>query len=162
MHLKFGLNSNHLGRHNTHAWIIKQYLLSLIQVTSRDQLVVIDRGILIPRAELNHGGIYHCQLEEHSFRWTAVTIRLSVWSPTQPMYKDMMTRIRHSDLVHYCKELGKQHHDHKKSREKEQVQERKRGDRQKHGGERGEKDRGKGRKNRSKMGSSASRSPRST
>ncbi|MCJ8734819.1 hypothetical protein PDJAM_G00239710 [Pangasius djambal] len=144
--------------------------LEQYEVTSRDQLVVIDRGILIPRAELNHGGIYHCQLEEHGFRWTAVTIRLSVWSPsrhtiadsTQPWYQDVMTLIRHRDLEHYCKELGKQRLDHKKTREKEQAQERKRGNGQKHGGERGEKERGKGRKNRSKMGSSASRSPRST
>lgn len=131
--------------------------------------MVIDRGILIPRAELNHGGIYHCQLEEHGFRWTAATIQLSVWGPsqhaitdpTQPLYQDVAL-IHHSDLEHYCKELGKQRHDRKKSREKEQAQERRRGDRQKHGGERGEKERGKGRKNRSKMGSSALRSPRST
>lgn len=132
-------------------------------------MVVIDRGILIPRAELNHGGIYHCQLEEHGFRWTAATIRLRVWSPsqhpiadsTQPFYQDVMTLIRHGDLEHYCKELGKKHHDRKKSKEKEQAQEKKRGDKQKHGGERGEKAQGKGRKNRSKMGSSALRSPRS-
>lgn len=102
----------------------------------------------------------------------AVTVQLSVWSPsqraiaesTQPWKQDVMALNRHSDLEHYCKELGKQRHDHKKSREKEQAQERKKGERQKHGGERGEKERerGKGRKNRSKMGSSALRSPRST
>ncbi|KAI5610320.1 sema domain, immunoglobulin domain (Ig), short basic domain, secreted, (semaphorin) 3H isoform 1 precursor, partial [Silurus asotus] len=141
------------------------------EVTSRDQLIVIDRGLLIRKAEHNHGGIYHCQLEEHGFRWTAVTIRLRVWSTSQRVgtispqpgvQQDLITLIHHSDLEHYCKELGKQQHDKKKTREKEQAQERKRGDRQKHGGERGEKERGKGRKNRSKMGSSASRSPRST
>ncbi|KAK2841252.1 hypothetical protein Q7C36_012831 [Tachysurus vachellii] len=162
------------SQHATVTWFKQTGENSLEQheVTSRDQLVVIDRGILIPRAQLNHGGIYHCQLEEHGFRWTAVTVRLSVWGPsqgaiadsTQPWKQDVMALNRHSDLEHYCKELGKQRHDHKKSREKEQAQERKKGERQNHGGERGEKERerGKGRKNRSKMGSSALRSPRST
>ncbi|KAM9475254.1 sema domain, immunoglobulin domain (Ig), short basic domain, secreted, (semaphorin) 3H [Clarias gariepinus] len=160
------------SHHATITWFkqIGENSLEQYEVTSRDHLVVIDRGILIPRAELNHGGIYHCQLEEHGFRWTAVTIRLSVWSPSQhsiadssqPWHQDGMTLIRHKDLEHYCKELGKQRHDHKRSREKEQAKEKKKADRQKHGGERGDKERGKGRKNRSKMGSSAPRAPRST
>ncbi|XP_072537667.1 sema domain, immunoglobulin domain (Ig), short basic domain, secreted, (semaphorin) 3H [Salminus brasiliensis] len=139
------------------------------QVTSGDQLVVIDRGILIPRAELNHGGIYHCQLEEHGFRWTAVTIRLSVWNPaqrfspdsSQPWYQDVMTLIHHGNLEHYCKELGKRHHGSKGPKEPEQKRDKKKGDKHKHGAKGGERERGKGRKNRSKMDNLASRSPRS-
>ncbi|KAG9336052.1 hypothetical protein JZ751_003318 [Albula glossodonta] len=53
----------------------------LHQVTSGEQLVVIDRGVLIRRAEPGHGGVYHCQLEEHGFSWTAVTVQLSVIGP---------------------------------------------------------------------------------
>ncbi|XP_069045708.1 sema domain, immunoglobulin domain (Ig), short basic domain, secreted, (semaphorin) 3H isoform X2 [Lepisosteus oculatus] len=55
----------------------------LHQVTSGEQLVLIDRGVLIRRAEPAHSGIYHCQLEEHGFRWTAVRVRLSVLSPAR-------------------------------------------------------------------------------
>ncbi|XP_036434989.1 sema domain, immunoglobulin domain (Ig), short basic domain, secreted, (semaphorin) 3H [Colossoma macropomum] len=145
--------------------------LELQQVKSGNQLVVIDRGILIPRAELNHGGIYHCQLEEHGFSWTAVTIRLSVWNPaqrftpdasSQPWYQDVMTLIHHGNLEEYCKDLAKRGHDSKGSKEVELKRDRKKGDRQKHGGKGGEKERGKGRKNRSKMDNLVSRSPRST
>ncbi|XP_066499649.1 sema domain, immunoglobulin domain (Ig), short basic domain, secreted, (semaphorin) 3H [Hoplias malabaricus] len=140
------------------------------QVISGDKLVVIDRGILIPSAEVNHEGIYHCQLEEHGFRWTAVTIRLSVWNPaqrftpdssSQPWYQDVMTLIHNGNLEQYCKELGKRRHDSKVSKELQQKRERKRGDKHKHGEKGAVKERGKGRKNRSKMDNSASRAPRS-
>ncbi|XP_023691064.1 sema domain, immunoglobulin domain (Ig), short basic domain, secreted, (semaphorin) 3H [Paramormyrops kingsleyae] len=53
----------------------------LSQVASGEQLVVIERGVLIRRAESAHSGTYHCQLEEHGFHWTAVTVKLSVLSP---------------------------------------------------------------------------------
>ncbi|KAI4874545.1 hypothetical protein NFI96_029022 [Prochilodus magdalenae] len=141
------------------------------QVRSGDQLVVIDRGILIPKAELNHGGIYHCQLEEHGFHWTAVTIRLSVWnpaqrftpdSPSQPWYQDVMTLVHQGNLEQYCKELAQGRHDSRGSKEAEQKRDKKKGDKHKHGGKGREKERGKGRKNRSKMDNLASRSPRST
>ncbi|XP_076860035.1 sema domain, immunoglobulin domain (Ig), short basic domain, secreted, (semaphorin) 3H isoform X1 [Brachyhypopomus gauderio] len=141
------------------------------QVRSGDRLVVIDRGILIPRAELNHGGIYHCQLEEHGFRWTAVTVRLSVWDPVQPStpdsaqpwYQDVMALIHNEDLEHYCKEANRRrHHDKEKSfGEPDQRRGRKKGDKHKLGGRGGDKERGKGRKNRSKMETAVPRLPRS-
>lgn len=140
---------------------------SVFQVTSGEQLVVIDRGILIPRTELNHGGVYHCQLEEHQFRWTAVTIRLIVWSPAlqpfrgpaQPWYQDVMALINNSKLERRCKELS-QRHNNKESGNHKHKQDRKRADRHRHRGG-GEKEKGRGRKNRSRMQSSAQRLPRS-
>ncbi|XP_062854524.1 sema domain, immunoglobulin domain (Ig), short basic domain, secreted, (semaphorin) 3H [Trichomycterus rosablanca] len=156
------------SHHATVTWFkqIGENSLELYQITSGDQLVVIDRGILIPVVELNHGGIYQCQLEEHGFRWTAVTIHLSVMSHSQrsnqPWYQDVMSLIQNGNLENYCKEMSKRLHGHKRAKEMEQKQENKRGHKHKHGGAHGEKERGKGRKNRSKMGSSASRSPRST
>uniref|UniRef100_A0A8C1YQC7 Sema domain, immunoglobulin domain (Ig), short basic domain, secreted, (semaphorin) 3H n=1 Tax=Cyprinus carpio TaxID=7962 RepID=A0A8C1YQC7_CYPCA len=127
-------------------------------------LVVIDRGILIPRAELNHGGVYHCQLEEHGFRWTAVTIRLIVWSPTfvsaQPWYQDVMALINHGKLERHCKELSQRHSNKGSGNHKHNKQDRKRADRHRHRGG-AEKEKGRGRKNRSQMQISAKRLPRS-
>ncbi|KAJ8265141.1 hypothetical protein COCON_G00142400 [Conger conger] len=54
----------------------------LHQVKSGEQLVVIDRGIVIRWAEPGHSGVYHCQLEEHGFSWTAVRVQLSVLGPS--------------------------------------------------------------------------------
>uniref|UniRef100_A0A8C9RVW0 Sema domain, immunoglobulin domain (Ig), short basic domain, secreted, (semaphorin) 3H n=1 Tax=Scleropages formosus TaxID=113540 RepID=A0A8C9RVW0_SCLFO len=54
----------------------------LYQVVPGEQLVTIDRGLLIRRAELSHSGVYHCQLEEHGFHWTAVIVKLGVVSPS--------------------------------------------------------------------------------
>ncbi|KAI7797588.1 putative sema domain [Triplophysa rosa] len=152
------------SHHATVTWYkdIGENSLEQQKVESGDHLIVIDRGILIPQAELHHGGVYHCQLEEHGFRWTAVTIRLIVWSPAlhptlgsaQPWYQDVMALINHSKLERHCKELS---HKHK--------QEKKRAERHRHrgrGGEREtEKEKGRGRKNRSRMHNSAQRLPRS-
>ncbi|XP_030640157.1 sema domain, immunoglobulin domain (Ig), short basic domain, secreted, (semaphorin) 3H [Chanos chanos] len=134
------------------------------QVTSGEHLVVIDTGILIPRAELNHGGVYHCQLEEHGFRWTAVTIHLNVWSPSaysipgsaQPWYQDVMALIHPTNLEQRCKELNRRRHG---NRSRERNRERKRGDRHKNGG-RGSREKGRGRKSRSKSQATALRTPR--
>lgn len=139
---------------------------SVFQVTSGKQLVVIDRGILIPRTELNHGGVYHCQLEEHQFRWTAVTIRLIVWSPVlqpflgtaQPWYQDVMALINHSKLERHCKQLSHRHNNQESGNHKHDKPDRKRADRHRGGGE---KEKGRGRKHRSRMQSSAQRLPRS-
>ncbi|KAG9270901.1 semaphorin-3F-like [Astyanax mexicanus] len=160
------------SRHAAVTWFKQtgENSLELHQVTSGDQLVVIDRGILIPRAELNHGGIYHCQLEEHSFRWTAVTIRLTVWNPAQrfapdsaqPWYQDVMSLIHPGNLELYCKELGKRRHGTNAFKQPDQnKRDKKRGDKHKPGGKGGERERGKGRKNRSRMDHLGSRSPRS-
>ena len=94
---------------------------------SGDLLVVVDRGILIRRAEPGHSGVYHCQLEEHGFHWTAVTVRLSVWSTAprtatswsltnpstgsppgsaQPWYQDVMAMIHPSSMEQHCLSLG--------------------------------------------------------
>lgn len=160
------------SHHATVSWFKQtgENSLEQYQITSGEQMVVIDRGILIPRAELNHGGIYHCQLEENGFRWTAITIRLSVWSPewhfsadsAKPWYRDVMTLIHRRDLDHYCVEVNKRNYDQKRSREIGEKQERKKGHRHKNEETRKEKERGKGRKNRSKMGNIAQRLPRST
>ncbi|KAJ8393464.1 hypothetical protein AAFF_G00059370, partial [Aldrovandia affinis] len=68
----------------------------LHQVVSGEQLVVIDRGVVIRRAEPGHSGVYHCRLEEHGFSWTAVTVQLSVMSP------------RAAGLQH-CPQQGRRH-----------------------------------------------------
>uniref|UniRef100_A0A673HK24 Semaphorin-3ab-like n=1 Tax=Sinocyclocheilus rhinocerous TaxID=307959 RepID=A0A673HK24_9TELE len=155
------------SHHATVTWFkdIGENSLEQHKVTSGEQLVVIDRGILIPRAELNHGGVYHCQLEEHGFRWTAVTIRLIVWSPTfvsaQPWYQDVMALINHGKLERHCKELSQHHNNEESGNHKHNKQDRKRADRHRHRGG-GEKEKGRGRKNRSRMQSSAQRLPRST
>ncbi|KAM7412310.1 hypothetical protein PAMA_021998 [Pampus argenteus] len=96
----------------------------LNQVVSGDQTVVIERGVLIRRAELSHGGVYHCQVEEHGYHWTAVIVRLAVWSPsanhvlaswsgssyqsveTQPWYDDVMALIHPRNLGEHCRALG--------------------------------------------------------
>ncbi|KAM7404411.1 hypothetical protein PAMP_011756 [Pampus punctatissimus] len=96
----------------------------LNQVVSGDQMVVIERGVLIRRAELSHGGVYHCQVEEHGYHWTAVTVRLAVWSPsanhvlaswsgssyqsveTQPWYEDVLALIHPRNLGEHCRALG--------------------------------------------------------
>lgn len=142
------------------------------QVESGEHLIVIDRGILIARAELHHGGVYHCQLEEHGFRWTAVTIRLIVWSPAlhptlgsaQPWYQDVMALINHSKLERHCKELSHRHNN-KESGNHKHKQEKKKAERHRHrgrGGEReAEKEKRRGRKNRSRMQNPAQRVPRS-
>ncbi|XP_051509937.1 sema domain, immunoglobulin domain (Ig), short basic domain, secreted, (semaphorin) 3H isoform X2 [Myxocyprinus asiaticus] len=162
------------SHHATVTWYkdIGENSLEQHKVVSGDQLVIIDRGILIPRAQLNHGGVYHCQLEEHRFRWTAVTIHLIVWSPalhpthgsTQPWYQDVMALINHGKLERHCKEHSQRQNNKESGNHKHNKQDRKRGDRSKHrgGGERGgEKEKGRGRKNRSRMQSSAQRVPRS-
>ncbi|KAI2661649.1 Semaphorin-3ab [Labeo rohita] len=158
------------SHHATVTWFkdIGENSLEQHKVTSGEQLVVIDRGILIPRAELNHGGVYHCQLEEHGFRWTAVTVRLIVWSsalhPTlvtaQPWYQDVMALINHSKLERHCKELSQRHNDKESGNHKRNKQNRKRADHHRHRGG-GEKEKGRGRKNRSRMQGSAQRLPRS-
>uniref|UniRef100_H2TS94 Sema domain, immunoglobulin domain (Ig), short basic domain, secreted, (semaphorin) 3H n=1 Tax=Takifugu rubripes TaxID=31033 RepID=H2TS94_TAKRU len=82
----------------------------LNQVVTGDQLVVIERGILIRQAELSHGGVYHCQVEEHGYHWTAVTVRLTVWSPmstgTQRWYEDVMALIHPGNIGQHCQALG--------------------------------------------------------
>ncbi|XP_056453068.1 sema domain, immunoglobulin domain (Ig), short basic domain, secreted, (semaphorin) 3H isoform X2 [Gadus chalcogrammus] len=128
----------------------------LHKVVSGDQLVLFERGVLIRRAELSHGGVYHCQLEEHGFLWTAVTFRLSVWSssanhvitswsePTNQhtaagpgagqgsWYQDVMPLIHPGDLGQHCRALGyrpPRNHRHHGDLKKSQ--------RQKHGAEEG-------------------------
>lgn len=93
----------------------------LNQVSSGDQVLVFDRGVLIRRAELSHGGVYHCQVEEHGYHWTAVTVRLAVWSPSAnrlralsspghqsagPWYDDVMALVHPGNMVQHCRALG--------------------------------------------------------
>ncbi|XP_056155495.1 sema domain, immunoglobulin domain (Ig), short basic domain, secreted, (semaphorin) 3H [Lampris incognitus] len=153
----------------------------LHQVVSGDQLVVIDRGILIRRAELSHGGVYNCQLEEHGFHWTAVTVRLSVWSPSanpvpaswlspssqspeaQPWYQDVMALIHPGNLGQHCRALGyRPPRNHRRHGNVESNKlESEMGERHKHGGGRGGGGgggRGAGRKSRSKPQQRAPRS----
>ncbi|XP_063064085.1 sema domain, immunoglobulin domain (Ig), short basic domain, secreted, (semaphorin) 3H [Engraulis encrasicolus] len=151
----------------------------LHQVTSGEKLVVIDRGILIPRAEPAHRGVYHCQLEEHGFHWTAVTIHLTVAGPafmpavpasgpSQSWFQDVMSLIHPAELRQRCRELGLQRrHGHReRERERERHRGRKRGDRHREGGRSGGGGggggEGRGRKSRSKAPTSAQRLPRST
>ncbi|GLD45786.1 semaphorin-3ab-like isoform X1 [Lates japonicus] len=130
----------------------------LNQVVTGDQLVVIERGVLIRRAELSHGGVYHCQVEEHGYHWTAVTVRLAVWSPsanrllaslsgssyqsagTQPWYQDVMALIHPGNLGQHCKALGyRPPRNHRRHGDimVEPNKEKERGERHKHGGGRG-------------------------
>ncbi|MEQ2190522.1 hypothetical protein XENOCAPTIV_028914, partial [Xenoophorus captivus] len=103
---------------------MKEVQRTVSPVLTGDQLVVIERGVLIRRAELSHGGVYHCQVEEHGYHWTAVSVRLAVWSPsanrvlaslagssyqstgTQPWYEDVMALIHPGNLGEHCKALG--------------------------------------------------------
>lgn len=103
--------------------LLNQYPFGL-QVVTGEQLVVIERGILIRQAELSHGGVYHCQVEEHGYHWTAVTVRLTVWSPladrllaswsgslyrssgTQRWYEDVMALIHPGNIGQHCQALG--------------------------------------------------------
>ncbi|KAM8829653.1 sema domain, immunoglobulin domain (Ig), short basic domain, secreted, (semaphorin) 3H isoform 1-T1 [Synchiropus picturatus] len=142
----------------------------LNQVQTSDQVVVIERGVLIRRAELTHGGVYHCQVEEHGYHWTAVTIRLAVWSPSanhllaswssspyqkpgyQPWYEDVMTLIHPRNLGQHCRALGyRPPRNHRRHSDIMMLpdKERERGERHKHGGARGGV-RAAGRKSRSK------------
>ncbi|XP_037312848.2 sema domain, immunoglobulin domain (Ig), short basic domain, secreted, (semaphorin) 3H isoform X2 [Pungitius pungitius] len=152
----------------------------LNQVVTGDQLVVIERGVLIRQAELSHGGVYHCQVEEHGYHWTAVTVRLSVWSPSvnrllaswsassyqspgqQPWYEDVMALIHPGNLGQHCRALGyrpprnqRRHSDIMAVPNKEKEK----GERHKHGGGRGGGGgRAAGRKSRSKPQQRAPRS----
>ncbi|KAE8293218.1 Semaphorin-3A Semaphorin III [Larimichthys crocea] len=127
----------------------------LNQVVPGDQLVVIERGVLIRKAELSHGGVYHCQVEEHGYHWTAVTIRLAIWSPSanrlltswsstsyhttgpQPWYEDVMPLIHRGNLGQHCRALGyrppRNHRRHGDTK-MEPNKEKERGERHKHGG----------------------------
>uniref|UniRef100_A0A3Q3JMR8 Sema domain, immunoglobulin domain (Ig), short basic domain, secreted, (semaphorin) 3H n=1 Tax=Monopterus albus TaxID=43700 RepID=A0A3Q3JMR8_MONAL len=154
----------------------------LNQVVTGDQLVVIERGVLIRQAELSHGGVYHCQVEEHGYHWTAVTVRLAVWSPsvsrvlaswsgssyqsagTQPWYEDVMALIHPGNLGQHCRALGyrppRNHNRHGDIRV-ELNKEKGRGERHKQGGGRGGgggRGRAAGRKSRSKPQQRAPRS----
>ncbi|XP_066553789.1 sema domain, immunoglobulin domain (Ig), short basic domain, secreted, (semaphorin) 3H isoform X2 [Amia ocellicauda] len=146
----------------------------LHQVTSGEQLVLIDRGVLIRRAEAAHSGVYHCQLEEHSFRWTAVRVKLTVLSPALPprppgpahsparfahphpqnlWYQDVMTLIDYpSKMDLYCEQVWRRQG--KKKNKKWKLGKLKPGGEPRGGGG--------GRKSRSKPEPQALRSPRST
>nr|XP_057939927.1 sema domain, immunoglobulin domain (Ig), short basic domain, secreted, (semaphorin) 3H isoform X1 [Doryrhamphus excisus]XP_057939928.1 sema domain, immunoglobulin domain (Ig), short basic domain, secreted, (semaphorin) 3H isoform X1 [Doryrhamphus excisus] len=88
----------------------------LNQVLTGEQVVVIERGVLIRRAELSHGGVYHCQVEEHGYHWTAVTIHLAVWSPYPSRlisswsgashHGDTMVLVHSRNLGQHCRALG--------------------------------------------------------
>uniref|UniRef100_A0A3Q2YPI3 Sema domain, immunoglobulin domain (Ig), short basic domain, secreted, (semaphorin) 3H n=1 Tax=Hippocampus comes TaxID=109280 RepID=A0A3Q2YPI3_HIPCM len=143
----------------------------LNQVRSGEQVVVIERGVLIRRAELSHSGVYHCQVEEHGYHWTAVTVHLAIWSPSaerlittwsasshQPWYGDAMTLVHPRNLGQHCLALG-----YRPPRNRRRhsdavvvaVKEKARGEKHNHGGGRGG---GAGRKSRSKPQQRAPRS----
>lgn len=148
-----------------------------------DQVVVFERGILIRQAELSHGGVYHCQVEEHGYHWTAVTVRLAVWSPsadrllaswssssyqsrgTQPWYEDVMALIHPGNLGQHCRVIGyRPPRNHRRHGDVvvETKKEKEKGERHKHGGGRagggGGGGRAVGRKSRSKPQQRAPRS----
>ncbi|XP_028266559.1 sema domain, immunoglobulin domain (Ig), short basic domain, secreted, (semaphorin) 3H isoform X2 [Parambassis ranga] len=147
----------------------------LSQVVTGDQLVVIEQGILIRRADLSHGGVYHCQVKEHGYHWTVVTIRLAVWrashhlvyqnAGTQPWYEDVMTLIHPGTLGQQCKALGyrpPRNHRRHGNFNMEPKQEKEKRERHKHGGGEGGGGGGRvraaGRKSRSKPQQRAPRS----
>ncbi|KAJ8370913.1 hypothetical protein SKAU_G00109410 [Synaphobranchus kaupii] len=128
----------------------------LHQVKSGEQLVVIDRGVLIRRAEPVHSGLYHCQLEEHGFSWTAVTVQLSVLSSGSGRPWSVANQQR-------CEQQGRHRH-RSKNRKRGDGEE---NDSQRHRGRGGAKGGrggggGGGRKSRSKPQPIVQRSPRST
>uniref|UniRef100_A0A3B3DA11 Sema domain, immunoglobulin domain (Ig), short basic domain, secreted, (semaphorin) 3H n=1 Tax=Oryzias melastigma TaxID=30732 RepID=A0A3B3DA11_ORYME len=150
----------------------------LNQVVTGDQLVVIERGVLIRRAELSHGGVYHCQVEEHGYHWTAVTVRLAVWSSsanrvhgslsgssyqgagTLPWYEDVMALIHPGNLGQHCKALGYRPPRNHRRHGDIVMMKKERGEKQKHGAGRGGGGGGRpvGRKSRSKPQQRAPRS----
>ncbi|XP_035236736.1 sema domain, immunoglobulin domain (Ig), short basic domain, secreted, (semaphorin) 3H [Anguilla anguilla] len=136
----------------------------LHQVKSEEQLVVIDRGVLIRRAEPGHSGTYHCQLEEHGFSWTAVTVQLRVLSSSSGSSWSM------ADQQH-CEQQGRRRYRNKNRKRMDGAENNSQGHRRPGGGIRGgggeeggaaKVERGGGgRKSRSKPQPLAQRSPRS-
>ncbi|XP_077370979.1 sema domain, immunoglobulin domain (Ig), short basic domain, secreted, (semaphorin) 3H isoform X2 [Festucalex cinctus] len=150
----------------------------LNQVMSGEQVVVIERGVLIRRAELSHSGVYHCQVEEHGYHWTSVTVHLAVWSPSaerlmtawsdssrhQPWYGDAMMLVHPRNLGQHCRALGyrpPRNHRRHGDTAVQAAKEKARAERHKHGGGKGGGaggGRAAGRKSRSKPQQRAPRS----
>ncbi|XP_058844279.1 semaphorin-3A-like [Acipenser ruthenus] len=164
------------SRHATVTWLRKgnQTNQELEKVTAGEQLVLIEQGILIRRAEPAHSGTYYCQLEEHGFRWTALRVQLSVMSPEregaawehppspmshgqQPWYRDIMTLINYpSKMDDYCEQVWRRE---TKKRKKEKTRP---GSIRGSSNEKLKPGTPGGRKNRSKVQPKSLRSPRST
>ncbi|XP_072328250.1 sema domain, immunoglobulin domain (Ig), short basic domain, secreted, (semaphorin) 3H [Scyliorhinus torazame] len=117
----------------------------LQEVTFGDQIIPIEQGLLIRHIDLRDAGVYHCQIEDHGFRWTLLKLRLHVVTAdqvvnlhegddhsagpvkdrslldpgrgTQPWYKNIMTLINYpSKMDFYCEQVWQK--DFKKKRNK--------------------------------------------
>ncbi|XP_041080783.1 semaphorin-3A-like isoform X2 [Polyodon spathula] len=164
------------SRHAMVTWLRKgnQTNQELEKVTAGEQLILIEQGILIRRAEPAHSGTYYCQLEEHGFRWTALRVQLTVMSPEreggawehppapmshgqQPWYRDIMTLINYpSKMDDYCEQVWRRE---TKKRKKDKTRP---GSIRGSSNEKLKSGSPGGRKNRSKLQPKSLRSPRST
>ncbi|XP_041047524.1 sema domain, immunoglobulin domain (Ig), short basic domain, secreted, (semaphorin) 3H isoform X1 [Carcharodon carcharias] len=117
----------------------------LQEVTFGDQIIPIEQGLLIRQVNHWDAGVYHCQIEDHGFRWTLLKLRLHVVTAdqvvnlhdgddhsagpvkdhslldpshgTQPWYKNIMTLINYPSKVDfYCEQVWQK--DFKKKRNK--------------------------------------------
>uniref|UniRef100_A0A4W3KL10 Sema domain, immunoglobulin domain (Ig), short basic domain, secreted, (semaphorin) 3H n=1 Tax=Callorhinchus milii TaxID=7868 RepID=A0A4W3KL10_CALMI len=116
-----------------------------LQVTLGDQIIPIEQGLLIRQIDRRDAGVYHCEIEDHGFRWTLVKVQLLVVSANQlgnlyegdiraggpikerslpnvtrgvhPWYKDIMALINYpSKMDFYCERVWQR--DLKKKRNK--------------------------------------------
>ncbi|XP_043564482.1 sema domain, immunoglobulin domain (Ig), short basic domain, secreted, (semaphorin) 3H isoform X1 [Chiloscyllium plagiosum] len=131
----------------TVSWLVETDDLNglLQEVTFGDQIISIEQGLLIRQTDRRDAGTYHCQIEDHGFRWTLLKLRLHVipaeqmvnlhasleqlagpvkdrsllgpgHSP-QPWYKSIMTLINYpSKMDFYCEQVWQK--DYKKKRNK--------------------------------------------
>ncbi|XP_048403716.1 sema domain, immunoglobulin domain (Ig), short basic domain, secreted, (semaphorin) 3H isoform X1 [Stegostoma tigrinum] len=131
----------------TVSWLVEPDDLNgqLQEVTFGDQIIPIEQGLLIRQTDRQDAGTYHCQIEDHGFRWTLLKLQLHVipagqmvnlhesveqlagpvkdhtllgpgHSP-QPWYKNIMTLINYpSKMDFYCEQVWQK--DYKKKRNK--------------------------------------------
>ncbi|XP_067855053.1 sema domain, immunoglobulin domain (Ig), short basic domain, secreted, (semaphorin) 3H [Heptranchias perlo] len=135
------------SRHATVTWLLELSDKNgrLQEVTFGDQVIPIEQGLLIRQIDPRDAGIYHCQIEDHGFRWTLLKVQLHVVTAdqlvnlqesdsrsagplkdrsllglghgAQPWYKNIMTLINYpSKMDFYCEQVWQK--DFKKKRNK--------------------------------------------
>ncbi|XP_051777357.1 sema domain, immunoglobulin domain (Ig), short basic domain, secreted, (semaphorin) 3H isoform X2 [Erpetoichthys calabaricus] len=126
------------SRHATVTWMREgiESPRELQMVIATEELLLIEQGILIRNAKMTHAGTYYCQLEEHSFRWTVLKVKLIVQLPEevdnwtvqeqvpaafshnhQPWYRDFMALVNYpSKMDYYCENVW--HREAKKKKNK--------------------------------------------
>uniref|UniRef100_A0A4W3K0A5 Sema domain, immunoglobulin domain (Ig), short basic domain, secreted, (semaphorin) 3H n=1 Tax=Callorhinchus milii TaxID=7868 RepID=A0A4W3K0A5_CALMI len=113
------------SRHVTVRWLLESNDGRLQEVTLGDQIIPIEQGLLIRQIDRRDAGVYHCEIEDHGFRWTLVKVQLlvvkrslpNVTRGVHPWYKDIMALINYpSKMDFYCERVWQR--DLKKKRNK--------------------------------------------